>query len=226
MTRSTHYELLGIEPDASPAEIREARRARLIVTHPDRGRTLEDRARREQLSAAINLAADTLLDPRTRRLYDRRIGIRSPLLPPAATRAVRRGSAPLIHTRIGQWGILLAIILLGGAFGVAPLLVGLIAVGVTLLLARAGNPTPLTDLERIVTRAAHFLRGPGARAGRAATAAATASFRERLAEARRDAEGGATSGGSMPPRRGAFSAPDGDEERPRSARGGGRAPHR
>lgn len=227
MTRSTHYELLGIEPGASPEQVRDARRARLLLTHPDRARDAADRARREQLSAAINVAADTLLDPRTRRVYDRRLGIRAPIIPPAAARAVRQGSAPVIHTRIGQWAILLGVTAASGVVGITPWVVGIIATATALLLARPGDPTPLTDLERIVARVGGFLRGPGARAGRAAAAAAGSSFRERIAEAKREAEGMPSAGGgpSAAPRR-SFSAPDDDEERPPSARGGGRALHR
>ena len=226
MTRSTYYELLGIEPDASPDEIRDARRRRLVVVHPDRGRTLEDRARREQLAAAVNLAADTLLDPRTRRIYDRRLGIRPPIIPAAASRAVRRGSAPVIHTRIGQWAILLGLVILTAAIGIDRWLVGCLAVVAALLLARPGEPTPLRDLEIAVAAVANFLRGPGARAGRAAASAAGASFRERLAEAKREAEGGATTSSGLPPRRPSVSGPDDDGERPPSVRGAGRAPHR
>lgn len=226
MTRSTYYELLGIESDASPDEIRDARRRRLVVVHPDRGRSADDRARREQLSAAVNLAADTLLDPRTRRIYDRRLGIRTPIIPPAAARVVRRGSAPVIHTRIGQWAILLGIATLAAATGLDRWAVGVIAVVVALLLARPGEPTPVRDIEIAVSALGRFLRGPGARVGRAAATAAGASFRERLAEAKREAEGGAATSSGVPPRRPSFSVPDDVGEQPPSARGAGRARHR
>ena len=38
---TTHYETLGIKPDATPEQIRKARRQRASSAHPDKGGTAE-----------------------------------------------------------------------------------------------------------------------------------------------------------------------------------------
>lgn len=183
---ATHYELLGVPVDATPDEIREARRRLLTTSHPDRASDPSDRERRETLSAAISAAAATLLDARTRRVYDRRIGVAprfAPAIPVEARRAVRGATAPLLHTRVGQWGILVVAALVLGALETPPLLVGAITGGLAILLARPGAPTPLIDMERLLGALVRVAAGPGATLGRKAVAAAGASLRERAAEA-------------------------------------------
>ena len=183
---TTHYDLLGLRVDATPDEIRDARRRLLSVSHPDRAADPSDYERREMLSAAISAAAATLLDVRTRRVYDRRIGIVhrfSPGLPPEARRAVAGVLAPLLHTRIGQWSLMVVVTLLLGVLGTPGWLAGLVLALVAYLLSRPGEPTPLRDVERLFESLARIIRGPGADIGRRAVSAAGASLRERVSEA-------------------------------------------
>jgi hypothetical protein len=212
---ATHYELLGVPIDATPDEIREARRRLLTASHPDRASDSSDRERRETLSAAISAAAATLLDARTRRIYDRRIGVASrfaPVIPPEARRAVRGAAAPLLHTRAGQWGILLGTALLLGALATPPLLAGLVVGGLAVLIARPGAPTPLIDMEQMLGGLIRIVTGPGALLGRKAAAAAGASLRERVAEA---GLGSTTVRGGLP-RRPPVTGPGSDAARPTS----------
>jgi curved DNA-binding protein CbpA len=58
-----HYEILGIERTASPAEIKRAWRRKSKEHHPDRGGD-------PMTMALVNLAHDTLMDPRKREHYD------------------------------------------------------------------------------------------------------------------------------------------------------------
>lgn len=61
----THYDLLGIDPSATPAEIHAAYRTRARQAHPDTGHT----ATGDQM-AAINEAWHVLGDPTRRVAYD------------------------------------------------------------------------------------------------------------------------------------------------------------
>lgn len=60
---TNHYETLGLKPDASPHEIKKARRRKADKAHPDHGGG-------QQEMAAINHAFDILIDPKRRLLYD------------------------------------------------------------------------------------------------------------------------------------------------------------
>lgn len=61
--RKDHYETLGVSKDASADEIKKARKKKAAAAHPDLGGDHET-------MAAINHAADVLMDPERRRLYD------------------------------------------------------------------------------------------------------------------------------------------------------------
>lgn len=66
----TFYEILGIDPEASPEVISAARRTMLKAVHPDLAVDEADRLEREQLSRSVNDMCDTLLDPIRRYDYD------------------------------------------------------------------------------------------------------------------------------------------------------------
>jgi curved DNA-binding protein CbpA len=61
--KPTHYEILGVSPQATDKEIKAAYRKKARETHPDHGGTME-------AAAAVNEAADVLLDPQKRAGYD------------------------------------------------------------------------------------------------------------------------------------------------------------
>ena len=75
----THYEVLQLDPEANPDEIREARARLESQFHPDRWTPdqLTARARRlaEQATLIVRRAADQLLSPQERVRYDRAIGV-------------------------------------------------------------------------------------------------------------------------------------------------------
>lgn len=60
----THYDTLGVKPDATPDEIRAAARRASSAAHPDRQGGSHD------LMQAVNKARDILLDPERRAQYD------------------------------------------------------------------------------------------------------------------------------------------------------------
>lgn len=61
--KQTHYEVLGVSPQATDKEIKAAYRKRARETHPDFGGSVE-------AASAVNEAADVLLDPQKRAGYD------------------------------------------------------------------------------------------------------------------------------------------------------------
>jgi hypothetical protein len=78
--RLGHYELLGVPPDATAAEVRRAYLEQARRHHPDRAGGSEERMR------ALNEAWETLGDPERRRRYDRTIAPPRPAPPAAAPR--------------------------------------------------------------------------------------------------------------------------------------------
>ena len=69
---ATHYDTLGVRPDATAAEIRTAYLARARALHPDRhaGRAAPDVARSERAMQDVNAAWSVLGDVAARRAYD------------------------------------------------------------------------------------------------------------------------------------------------------------
>lgn len=61
--KTDHYKTLGVKPDASPREIKNARRRKAAEVHPDKGGDHVE-------MSAINHAYDVLSDPKRRLLYD------------------------------------------------------------------------------------------------------------------------------------------------------------
>jgi hypothetical protein len=182
---TTLYEILGADPDLSPAELRRAYLATIAEVHPDRARTGDEVIERTRLTAAVTAAWAVLGDPVARDSYDRSIGARRL---PAPLRRLRRLASRLAQrrwvvgrphpridlspvrsaagawrdllyeTRLGQWSlVVLATGLattLGGPTGGA-------AAGAAagLLLAGAGEPTPLEDARSIAAWIGSLPRG-------------------------------------------------------------------
>lgn len=74
---ATHYDLLKVAPDASPAEIKRAYHDLASRYHPD-ARPYADQAGAEparRIMAAVNAAWAVLGDPPRRRAYDTQIGV-------------------------------------------------------------------------------------------------------------------------------------------------------
>jgi DnaJ-class molecular chaperone len=65
-----YYELLGVTPFASNAEIRRAARKRRADVHPDRHRGEAGAAAALAMAQEVNAAADVLADPQARLIYD------------------------------------------------------------------------------------------------------------------------------------------------------------
>lgn len=66
MGRTTHYSILGVEPDATAAQIKRAYRALAKVHHPDVSAAADSAKQFAKLAAAY----ETLSDPAARRAYD------------------------------------------------------------------------------------------------------------------------------------------------------------
>lgn len=62
-----YYDVLGVSPDATPEEIKEAYRKRAFETHPDRSSEAEAHEEFVQVKAAY----ETLSDPKARARHDR-----------------------------------------------------------------------------------------------------------------------------------------------------------
>lgn len=71
----THYEILGIEKNASEKEVRQAYRALSMLHHPDKvqNKSQEEQEEANRRMQEINAANDILSDPHQREMYDREL---------------------------------------------------------------------------------------------------------------------------------------------------------
>lgn len=83
----THYTVLGVEPAATPEELKAAYRARIRALHPDVGGNNAD-------AAAVNEAYRVLRDPVLRYDYDRQLANPAPDPTPAPTPAPAASDLP------------------------------------------------------------------------------------------------------------------------------------
>lgn len=74
----THYETLGVGPDATHEALRRAYMLRVQLLHPDRhmGASADVIAEAERATVELNRAWSVLRDPSSRRIYDRCLGLR------------------------------------------------------------------------------------------------------------------------------------------------------
>ena len=75
MTGGTHYDTLGLPPNATPAEVREAFAQRLKEHEPGPRASHAQRHQARETVATLTAAYETLADPRRRAEHDWRLGI-------------------------------------------------------------------------------------------------------------------------------------------------------
>lgn len=94
---ATHYEVLGVAPDASVAEIRRAYHARARLYHPDAhaAAAKDVRLEAERAMQNVNGAWTVLRDPATRRRYDRSLERAAARGDGAGARTSRRSGRPV-----------------------------------------------------------------------------------------------------------------------------------
>lgn len=68
--RITHYDRLGVSPNATPIEIRAAFKRLAQRHHPDRHQGSEEAA---HVMSMLNVAYSTLMDPQSRQSYDTKL---------------------------------------------------------------------------------------------------------------------------------------------------------
>lgn len=177
----TYYDYLDALPDSSPEQLKVAYLRTVNRVHPDRASDEVDRIEREAMMRLVNEAWEVLRDPERRAAYDKTIGLqrgfRRFLL--RVSFGVRRLTRPRFGarlsplrqlndhsrlssvlfgirtfvwtTRLGQWLLLLLIIGLLQIVDVSGLLIAVVATILALIMARDGDPTPLTDAEFVAT---------------------------------------------------------------------------
>jgi hypothetical protein len=145
----THYETLGIAPDATAETVRAAYLAKARVLHPDRvvGRDPVAVAEADAAMRAVNAAWAELRLPASRRRYDERVGLRPRAGAPVAATAAHPAPAPAAPGPSGAWHIGSRLVL---ATGLAIVCV-LVVAGAVVLIGRAvvGSPEPAGN-ERVV----------------------------------------------------------------------------
>jgi len=89
--KTTHYQVLGVEPEVSATEIKKAYRKLAKSYHPDidfRGQTPRQRTQANEFMMRLNEAYETLIDKAKRAAYDMRIG--------AGKTSGKRGTMPTV----------------------------------------------------------------------------------------------------------------------------------
>lgn len=81
----THYEVLGLTPSATTADVKTAFRRAARLTHPDHGGDAEE-------FRQVSLAYETLIHPDTRARYDKSYATTSAYTSPGATSTPRSGA--------------------------------------------------------------------------------------------------------------------------------------
>jgi hypothetical protein len=122
----TYYEILGIRPDASPEELREAYLRLMKRHHPDRQATADD-ANQAHVAPLLNRCYELLRDPRSRAAYDAQLsGWTGTAIPsrPVARPGIAYQSR--IRQRQRLWLIAVALI---ATIAIAELLAGLKGAG-------------------------------------------------------------------------------------------------
>ena len=111
MTERSHYETLGLRPDATPAEIRDAYRRLARRHHPDRGGA--DAA----AMPLINEAYRVLGDPARRAVYDAATRYPVPQVRTATVSEPRQPVRPMVDNTPARipWKLMLAMAGLGAA---------------------------------------------------------------------------------------------------------------
>jgi hypothetical protein len=173
----TLYDRLGLNPDATDGEISAAFRQAAWAVHPDRGQRPDEAPAREARTKELTEAYNVLSSSEARARYDRSLGWRAGGNPMTRLRRRTRGflaarrwrpSAPklarpgwlhlpgflgtgfglIVDTRLGQWSLVLAGVIVGALAGGPSLaLLSGPAAGfaVALVLSGGGLPSPLWD---------------------------------------------------------------------------------
>jgi len=83
--REDYYQILGVDSDASPEEIKQAWRKKALDYHPDRLVGVSESVRRlaEEEMKKINRAYEVLKDPHKRRQYNSKFAIPKPVVDPS-----------------------------------------------------------------------------------------------------------------------------------------------
>jgi hypothetical protein len=129
---SDHYRVLGIEPGASPEQIKEHHRLLMRVFHPDRENRADDW--KDAFATRINLAYTALRDPHARLDYDATLNpatrpgtklaaarrARTYQPKPALSRSRTSGLPPLVLRYLPQWVLagsaLIAVMVVGAVY--------------------------------------------------------------------------------------------------------------